>query len=176
MQYMDKGWITIEHWMDEHGDRLVRTVTVMTRDEEEAQDIVQEVFIKAYRALGSYRKEASPYTFLCSIAVNLVRSRKRREHRRPKTIEFDQQHAEGNYLLPEEGLVQQEQKDLVVRGINSLSPKLKEVISLFYLSGLQIEDMGEVLGVSTGTVKSRMFRAREELKRYIIKEEAYGPS
>ena len=108
--------------------------------------------------------------------MNLVRSRRRREQRRPKAIEFDQQHAEGNYLLPEERLVRQEQKDLVVRGINSLSPKLKEVISLFYLSGLLIEDMGEVLGVSTGTVKSRMFRAREELKRYIVEEEAYGPS
>mgnify|MGYP000975598627 CR=1 FL=1 len=59
----DSNWDTIVIWMNEHADRLVRTVTAVTGDSEEAQDIVQETFIRAYRALGGFRGTCNPYTF-----------------------------------------------------------------------------------------------------------------
>ncbi len=171
---MDRNWETIEFWMEQYGDKLVRTVAVMTGDREEAQDIAQEVFIRAYRGIRSFRREASPYTYLCSIAINLVRSHRRRNARRPKEVEFDDRFAKGSYLTPEAGVLKAEQHELITRGVRSLSAKLREAVSLFYLSGMSIEDMAETLGISKGTVKSRLFRAREDLKQFITEEADYG--
>lgn len=170
---MDSNWDTIALWMHDHGDRLARTLTVMIGDTEDAQDIVQEVFIRAYRALDSYRGTGSPYTYLYSIALNLVRSQWRRRARRPRDVEYDDHASPGYYPGPESTALSNEQAEMVTKGVRKLSPKLREVVSLFYLSGMSVEDMGEVLGIRTGTVKSRLFRAREELKRYITEEVGY---
>lgn len=171
---MSSNWDTIASWMHDYGDRLVRTLTVMTGDTEEAQDIAQEVFIRAYNAMDRYRGTGSAYTYLYSIARNLLRSRWRSRARRPRDVEYDDHASPGYYPNPETAALVNEETELVTTAVSSLSPKLREVVSLFYLSGMSVEDMSEVLGVRTGTVKSRLFRAREELKRHFSEEAGYG--
>ncbi|MCK9288274.1 MAG: RNA polymerase sigma factor [Sphaerochaetaceae bacterium] len=171
---MDRNWVTIATWMKEYADRLVRTVAVMVCDEEDAQDIVQEVFVKAYNSLDNFRNEASPFTYLYAIALNLVRSHKRKLKRSKDLIEYDDMVVPGPYLNPEDAAVSQEQVSAVVKAVGILPHKLREVVSLFYVTGISIQEISDVLDVSIGTVKSRLFRAREKLKRYLSKEAGYG--
>ena len=169
----DSNWDTIVIWMNEHADRLVRTVTAVTGDSEEAQDIVQETFIRAYRALGTFRGTCNPYTFLYAIAINLVRSKKRMHAKKPQTTTYEDTIA-SEYGNPEASAIDNEKSRLILEAIESLPEKLKIVTVLFYLSGLSVEDISQVLNVYSATVKTRLFRARERIRQYLAEEAGYG--
>jgi RNA polymerase sigma-70 factor, ECF subfamily len=173
-QHVENNWHHIEEWMKDYGDRLVRSLTIMTKDEEEAQDIAQEVFIKAYQAQANFRHESSPYTYLYVIALNMVRSRKRSLKKRPVVVQLQENEHTSPYPSPESHVVRHEEHTQTMRAVRNLSPKLRTIVSLFYISEIPIQEISEILGISEGTVKSRLFRARNQLKRFVVQEEHHG--
>jgi RNA polymerase sigma-70 factor, ECF subfamily len=156
-------------------DRIYNYVARMVHDPIEAEDIAQEAFVKAYRNLHSFRGASTFQTWLYRIASNLTIDSVRRRRRREHTCSLD------SPLDTEEGQMSREQEDThcpgpirsletaelqrtVHRAIQTLSPKLRSVVVLYELQGLSYDEIAAILDCPLGTVKSRLFNARMELK------------
>ena len=161
--------------VDLYQGRIYSYAARMVHDPVEAEDIAQEAFVRAYRNLPSFRGASTFQTWLYRIASNLTIDSVRR-HKRENTISLDAP------LDAEEGPTAREQEDAatagpagsaetlelqreVHRAIQQLSPKLRSVVVLYDLQGLTYEEIAEILGCPLGTVKSRLFNARMELKQ-----------
>jgi len=161
--------------VDLYQDRLYSYAARMVHDPVEAEDIAQEAFVRAYRSLPSFRGASSFQTWLYRIASNLTIDATRR-HRRENTVSLEAP------ADTEEGPVAREQEDAatagpassvetrelqreVHRAIGQLSPKLRSVVVLYDLQGLSYEEIADILGCPLGTVKSRLYNARMELKQ-----------
>ncbi len=165
-------------------DKIYSYVSRMLQDPSEAQDVTQEAFVRAYEALPSFRGASSFRTWLYRIASNLaidsVRGRKRRGR---NAISLDQpldtEEGELAPQLPEESrgpaeeALSQELQQEVQEAILELSPKLRPVLILYDLQGMSYREIAQTLGCPLGTVKSRLFNARNQLKD--ILEERLGP-
>lgn len=132
-------------------------------------DVAQEAFIKAYRAINSFRGESAFYTWLYRIAVNTAKNYLIAQGRRPPSSDIDADDAE-NYenasalkevANPENLMLSEELKRVVFKTIESLPEELRMAISLRELDGLSYEDIAIVMDCPVGTVRSRIFRARE---------------
>lgn len=162
--------------VDLYKDRIYNYVARMVHDPIEAEDIAQEAFVKVYRNLPSFRGASTFQTWLYRIASNLTIDSVRRRRRRENTCSLDAP------LDTEEGQMAREQEDCstpgpardletaelqrqVHRAIQQLSPKLRSVVVLYELQGLSYEEIADILGCPLGTVKSRLFNARMELKQ-----------
>lgn len=134
-------------------------------------DIVQETFIKAYRSLESFRGESAFYTWLYRIAVNTAKNHLTALGRRPPKEDILAEDAEsydiGTHLrdadTPENLVLSQELKKVVFDTIESLPDELKTAITLREIDGLSYEEIAEVMQCPVGTVRSRIFRAREAI-------------
>ncbi len=142
----------------------------MVGDPDDAADITQETFIKAYRALGSFRGDSKVSSWLYRIASNVcldfLRSRSRRAQ---VPLSFENEDAEGEIELPdmsqnpEKVLMKKLSKEAVRRGMEKLPPKQRQILVLRELCGLSYAELAQTLSVEEGTVKSRIFRARKRL-------------
>jgi len=144
-------------------DRVYNLCRYMTEDADDARDVAQDVFIKAYGALKNYRPDAGFYTWLYRIAVNTCLDFKKKS----RTSQLDDEHAESlssGEPSPEELYESKEVGRIINAALQSLPGKLRAVIVLREMDGLSYEETAAVLGVSTGTVKSRLARAREKLR------------
>lgn len=134
-------------------------------DHDNAQDVVQDAFIKAYVALPSFRGEAAFGTWLYRIVVNLAMTRKRLE--RPtllRRVSMDSVvHTVGEY--PGEDFIRQEQQAHVERALHELPTLQRAVIILRHLHGLSTRQVSEILQCSEGTVKTHLFRGLKNLRR-----------
>jgi len=147
----------------------------MLRSTDDAADLTQDTFIKAYRALGSLREEAIFYPWLRQIAVNLARNQWKRAGRvRISSLDETQSTDEGEELareLPDwsgnpETLAQDEElRRKIETAVSTLSPDHRTVVTLHHLEGMPVADIAQLLGISVGTVKSRLSRARDQLHR-----------
>ncbi|MBP8989309.1 MAG: sigma-70 family RNA polymerase sigma factor [Clostridia bacterium] len=147
---------------------------------QDAEDCVQETFIKAYRSIGSYNYLASFYTWLYRIAVNTcldyrrksARSRTISIHEEIKTEEgqITPQYAD-HAPLPDEQAEKREVRQMIREEILSLPPPMREIIILRDLEGLSYRELADLLHLSEGTVKSRLSRARQQLMERISKRE-----
>lgn len=141
------------------------------RDHGEVDDVVQESFIKAYRALGSFRGDSQFYTWLYRIAVNTAKNFLVARSRRPPTSDVeleDAEHFSGNDGLidldtPENLAEGEELRAVVESAIRALPEDLRVAITLREFEGLSYEDIAGVMGCPVGTVRSRIFRAREAI-------------
>jgi RNA polymerase sigma-70 factor (ECF subfamily) len=142
-----------------------------------AEDLVQEVFIKAFRKLGSFRFESSFYTWLYTIALNTCRNYYRK--RVPETIDVND---EMNAAVVEraspgeaadEVIYRRQRAEIIRAAIDRLAPEQKEVIVLCDLEGLGYQEIADLLGIPIGTVRSRIFRARFNL-RGLLPEDIVG--
>ncbi|XKM12611.1 RNA polymerase sigma factor RpoE [Orbaceae bacterium ac157xtp] len=135
----------------------------------EVPDVVQESFIRAYRSLASFKGESVFYTWLYRIAVNTAKNYLLSQGRRPPASDIDALEAEnydGADLLrtvdnPENLVLSDEIKQVVFATINTLSEDLKTAITLREIDGLSYEEIAEIMNTPVGTVRSRIFRARE---------------
>lgn len=134
-------------------------------------DVVQESFIKAYRALASFRGESAFYTWLYRIAVNTAKNYLVAQGRRPPSRDVDANDAE-NYenvhslreiSNPENLMLSEELKQVVFRAIEDLPEDLQMAITLRELDGLSYEEIAAIMDCPVGTVRSRIFRAREAI-------------
>ncbi|HGJ5855871.1 RNA polymerase sigma factor RpoE [Arsenophonus nasoniae] len=134
-------------------------------------DVAQESFIKAYRAIGSFRGESAFYTWLYRISVNTAKNYLISQGRRPPSNDLDVVNAENfeasNALKeisnPENLMLSEELKKVVFRTIESLPEDLRLAITLRELDGLSYEDIALIMDCPVGTVRSRIFRAREAI-------------
>ena len=142
----------------------------MVGDPDDAADITQETFIKAYRALGSFRGDSKFSSWIYRIASNVcldfLRSRSRRAQ---VPLSFENEDAEGEIELPdmsqnpEKVLMKKLSMEAVRRGMEKLPPKQRQLLVLRELCGLSYAELAQTLSVEEGTVKSRIFRARKRL-------------
>lgn len=142
----------------------------MAGDPDDAADITQETFIKAYRALGSFRGDSKFSSWIYRIASNMcldfLRSRSRRAQ---VPLSFENEDAEGEIELPdmsqnpEKVLMKKLSMEAVRRGMEKLPPKQRQILVLRELCGLSYAELAQTLSVEEGTVKSRIFRARKRL-------------
>jgi RNA polymerase sigma-70 factor (ECF subfamily) len=152
--------------------KLLRLVSRLVRDPAEAEDVTQEAFIKAYRALAGFRGESAFYTWLYRIGVNTAKNWLVANGRRaPTSTELDNEDAE-NYgesdLLrdvdtPERLLMTKQIGQTVNSAMDELPEELRTAISLREVDGLSYEEIAQVMECPIGTVRSRIFRAREAI-------------
>lgn len=140
-------------------------------DWSECQDVAQETFIRAYRAMANFRGDAQFYTWLHRIAVNTAKNYLVAQNRRPPTDDIDAGDAEqfetGVRLrdtdTPEHELLRQEIERTVMRVVESLPDELRSAITLREVDGLSYEEIAQKMNCPIGTVRSRIFRAREAI-------------
>ena len=151
--------------------RIAALIGRYISDWSEVQDVAQDTFIRAYRAIGSFRGDAQFYTWLHRIAVNTAKNHLVAHSRRPPTDDIDAADAEqydlGSRLrdgdTPEHELLRQEMEQTVMRAVEALPEELRTAITLREMDGLSYEDIAQKMGCPIGTVRSRIFRAREAI-------------
>ena len=148
----------------------------MLGNREDAQDIAQEAFLKAYSSLSSFRGYSKFSSWLYRIVSNLCLDFKRRQGRRPSsslTVEDDdgenvQLDIADESQSPETLLERKLTREAVRRGLAELPDEQRQILLLREIQGLSYEEIGETLGLEPGTVKSRIFRARKKLCAFLL--------
>jgi RNA polymerase sigma-70 factor (ECF subfamily) len=151
--------------------KLVSVISRYINDWSECQDVAQESFIRAYRALGNFRGDAQFYTWLYKIAVNTAKNHLVSKGRRPPTDDIDAsdavQYDGGTWLrdvdTPEQELARQEIERTVAETVEALPEELRIAITLREVDGLSYEEIAQTMGCPIGTVRSRIFRARDAI-------------
>ena len=155
--------------------KIVNLVMRYVRDPDLALDISQEAFLKAYRALPNFRGDSAFYTWLYRIAVNTAKNYLAAQRRRPMDIELDLQdpeqydiHANLREMDTPEGVsLSNELNETVMQAIQALPEDLRTAIVLRELDGMSYEEIAESMECPVGTVRSRIFRARDFISRKI---------
>lgn len=155
--------------------RILGLIGRFIRDPAEVEDVAQEAFIKAYRALPKFRGDSQFYTWLYRIAINTAKNYMVARGRRPPATDVDVDDAEfidNNSALtdiesPEATQEKEDLKAVINQAIEDLPEDLRTAFTLREFSGLSYEEITEIMGCPVGTVRSRIFRAREALDRKI---------
>jgi RNA polymerase sigma-70 factor, ECF subfamily len=150
--------------------RIAAVVSRFVRDYGECQDVVQDSFIKAYKSLHSFRGDSQFYTWMYRIAVNTAKNHLASRKRRPGA-EVELEDAEfidgGIYVqnndTPEHELLREELAQVVSKALAQLPDEIRQAITLREMEGLSYEEIAEVMNSPVGTVRSRIFRAREAI-------------
>lgn len=160
--------------VDAYQARIYGFVRRMLKNEEEAQDVSQEVFIRAYQALHRFDGRSSLRTWLFRIAANLCIDRARRTERQGQSVSLTQGDSGDEDMelsdtrwSPEEIILNDELVAIVESSIEATSEKLRSVLILHDKEGLAYEEIADVLQVPVGTVKSRLFLARAHVQKSV---------
>ncbi len=153
--------------------KIVKLISRYVRDQDEALDVAQETFIKAYRALATFRGDSAFYTWLYRIAINTAKNYLVAQSRRPPDTDIDAEDAvqfDGDSKLRDtdlpEQLVHRDQVERVIyEAIDALPEDLRTAITLRELEGLSYEEIAQAMDCPIGTVRSRIFRAREAIEQ-----------
>ena len=173
VQKGDKGAFDLLVLKYQH--KIVNLVMRYVRDPELALDITQEAFIKAYRALPRFRGDSAFYTWMYRIAVNTAKNHLAAQRRRPMDVELDLQdpkqydlHAKLKETDTPEGVtLSNELKETVERAIAALPEDLRTAIILRELEGMSYEEIAQTMECPVGTVRSRIFRARDAIGKKV---------
>ncbi len=153
--------------------KLLKLIGRYVREPQEASDVAQEAFIKAYRAIPRFRGESSFYTWLYRIGVNTAKNHLVAQGRRPPDTDVDAQDAERYGVestlrdqdTPEAEAYRDEVERTVVDAIAELPEELRTAVTLRELEGMSYQEIAQVMDCPVGTVRSRIFRAREAIDR-----------
>lgn len=153
--------------------RIAKLISRYVYDQAEVEDIVQEAFIKAYRAIHNFRGESAFYTWLYRIAINTAKNYLVSQGRRLPSTEINSEEAEGQeesqdipeIATPESSVLTTEIAQTVITVVRTLPEDLRTAIMLREMEGLSYEEIAEVMDCPIGTVRSRIFRAREAIDK-----------
>src|SRR5213596_430445 len=157
-------------------ERIYATVYHMTSNHEDANDLAQEAFIKAYTALKSFKGDSSFYTWIYRIAVNktinFLKQRKNRTHMSLNDIDFNAENDPDLVALisdrtPRRDIGLSELQEKLNDAMQKLSPVHRLVVTLHDVQGLSHEEIGKIIDCNIGTVRSRLFYARQQLQAYL---------
>jgi RNA polymerase sigma-70 factor (ECF subfamily) len=173
VQKGDKGAFDLLVLKYQH--KIVNLIMRYVRDPELSLDIAQEAFIKAYRALPRFRGDSAFYTWMYRIAVNTAKNHLAAQRRRPMDVELDLQDPEQYDLhaklketdTPEGVTLSNELQEAVERAIAALPEDLRTAIILRELEGMSYEEIAQTMECPVGTVRSRIFRARDAIGKKI---------
>jgi RNA polymerase sigma-70 factor (ECF subfamily) len=152
--------------------RLGRLISRFVRNASEAEDVTQDAFIKAYRALPAFRGDSAFYTWLYRIGINTAKNHLVAQGRRaPTSTPFDTDEAEDfedasllhEVATPENELMSKQVVEVVNSSLQELPDDLRTALTLREIEGLSYEEIAEVMNCPIGTVRSRIFRAREAI-------------
>ncbi len=155
--------------------KIIQLITRYIKDPSEALDVAQEAFIKAYRALPNFRGESAFYTWIYRIAINTAKNHIAARARRPSDSEIELETAEQfetairlkDQETPEGILLSEEVAEAVRQAIEDLPEELRTAITLREFEGLSYEEIAEAMNCPVGTVRSRIFRAREAIDQQL---------
>jgi len=153
-------------------ERLIRKAKSMVKDEDDAEDIVQDAIISGYRSIHKFRADSGIYTWLYRIVVNRAKdllTKKKKNPEKPIT-EQEQQFVDERQSY-EKKLELSEESSYLIDKINLLDEIYRQVIELRYFEEMSYAEIAQVLGCNQGTVKSRLFKAKELLKQMILNDE-----
>lgn len=150
----------------------------MTGDAEDAADMAQEAFIKAYNSLASYRGDSRfsvwLYRIVSNVCLDFLRARKRRQTVSLSVVDDEGEETEleisDESASPEKLLERSMTRDAVRRGLQELTPEYRQILILRELQGMSYDEIAETLGLESGTVKSRIFRARKKLCTFLVRD------
>lgn len=153
--------------------KIAQLINRYIKDSSEALDVAQESFIKAYRALPGFRGESAFYTWLYRIAINTAKNHLAMRSRRPSDNEIEFEEAEQfesavhlrDQETPEGLALSEELAEAIQMALNELPEELRTAITLREFDGLSYEEIAEVMNCPVGTVRSRIFRARESIDK-----------
>ena len=155
--------------------RIINVITGFVHDPVEAQDVAQEAFVKAYRAIPNFRGDSAFYTWLYRIAINTSKNHLAARARRPPTSDVDAADATNVYdapelkefETPESNLVSDELEKAIHQAIDELQEDTATAIKLREFEGMSYEEISEAMECPIGTVRSRIFRSREAIEQRI---------
>ena len=158
-----------------HRHKIHGLVSRFVRREEEIDDVVQDSFIRAYRALPRFRLESAFYTWLYRIAINTAKNYLTAQNRRPSTLQGDIDEIELSEATgaltelgdPENEYLTGELEVAIRKALNALPDDLKNAVTFREFDGLSYEQIAEIMDCPVGTVRSRIFRAREAINKSI---------
>ncbi|HEV2022512.1 MAG TPA: sigma-70 family RNA polymerase sigma factor [Terriglobales bacterium] len=165
-----------EELVRQYDQAVLRLALNLTRSEQDAQDIFQEAFLKAYRNLGSFRFECSFYTWVYRIVTNLCLDhlRKKQVRKEEAPVAVDKQGVEYDLLdrqadgragsNPERDLMRRELGHKIGRALERLTPRERMVFELKHYQGLKLRTIGEMLNTTEDTAKNTLFRATQKLR------------
>lgn len=163
-----------------YADKLYNYIVRMLGNSQDAEDVLQEVFLRAYQGLPQFDGRASLSTWLFRIATNLCIDHYRKQERRVKTVSIYRERADDSEDENEEwefpdmqtpdpmqAVLDKELQEVVERAVQELSPKLKTILLMYDVEGLSYEEIAQALGIPMGTVKSRLHLARTEIQKKV---------
>lgn len=156
-----------------HQDLAFRAAYLITRDTAEAEDACQEAFVKAHRALGSFRDGAAFRPWLLRIVSNEAKNRRRSANRRLRLAV--RAHPPQSAPDPEEAALTEETRSMILAAFEQLPTKDREVVGLRYFLDLSLEETAGALAVPVGTVKSRLSRALDRLEQHLAQKTRSSP-
>lgn len=149
--------------MDAYGHDVLRVVYGVVRDKHAAEDLSQEVFVKVYDHLSEFRQESSYKTWILKIAVNRARDYLRSAARR--TVPVDDLSYVADGVSAEQAALKQFERDHLWESVLALPDLYRETMWLYYSQELPVEEIATMIGISVASVKTRLFRGRELLRR-----------
>ena len=154
--------------------KIVGLVSRYLNDADEVMDVTQEAFIKAFRALPRFRGDSAFYTWLYRIAINTAKNHLVSRSRRPPDTDIDVDgEFQGDSVVlrdvggPENAMARDQLEEVIFSAIDELPEELKVAVTLREFEGLSYEEIAEVMECPVGTVRSRIFRAREAIEKRI---------
>jgi len=166
-----------EEWVADRSGEIYGLLFRLTENSEEARDLTQETFLRAFQSIGRFRGEADLKTWIYRIAINQARNRWRwwRRRRRDSTVSLDATQGQTNQPLmatlaepsqnPEQQTLAHEREKALRAALQKLGISYRETVILRDIEGFSYEEIASTLGINVGTVKSRLARGRQELRR-----------
>lgn len=155
--------------------KVINLVLRYVHDQDQAMDIAQEAFIKAYRGLKNFRGDSAFYTWLYRIAINTAKNYLVSQGRRTPNIDIDAEEAEQydgesalkEYGTPEHEMLTEEIRRVIINAIDGLPEDLRTAIMLREIEGMSYDEIAAAMDCPIGTVRSRIFRAREAIDKVL---------
>lgn len=166
----DGDMMAFQQLFQRHQERVYSVASRMMNNQEDALDMTQEIFLRAYQKIDKFKFTSAFSTWLYKLATNLCIDELRKRKRKADTVLLEEAISEADGNTPEENAILKDTQSQVWQAINSLKEKEKAIIILRDIEGVSYKEIAEILGYSLGRVKSRIHEARQKLKAVLETE------